>query len=69
MGIDFMNGMTVRELKALVADWPEEDQDGEPTTVWLKTAPTLSSVVTSATSLNLRQSEDGKSSWSDLLLG
>lgn len=31
----FPNGMTVTELKAVVATWPEKNNAGEPATVWI----------------------------------
>jgi hypothetical protein len=61
-------GMTVRQLKHLVRDWPEEDDDGDPTQVFIETGPGLTSSVTMAVTLNERRSEDGSKKWSDLLL-
>jgi hypothetical protein len=31
----FRNGMTVKELKEIIADWPEEYDNGEPCEVWV----------------------------------
>lgn len=31
----FMNGMTVAQLKRVVADWPETRANGEPCEVWM----------------------------------
>ena len=31
----FQTGMTVIDLKRLVADWPETNEYGEPSEVWL----------------------------------
>lgn len=51
---DFPNGLTVAELKALIADWPEIGQDGEPTEVWIETGRNRSSPVVSTVPLNKR---------------
>ncbi len=32
---NYPNGMTVAELKAMVRDWPETDQNGDPCEVWI----------------------------------
>jgi len=50
--LDFKNGMTVRELKALVADLPEKDDSGEDYEVWMMTGDGLTSEVTSVSPLN-----------------
>lgn len=55
----FENGMTVKELKALIKDWPELDRDDEPTQVWIETGRGLTSPVCVAMTLNLRQLDDG----------
>lgn len=51
--------LTVAQLKALVRDWPETNRDGEPTEVWIETGWCLSSPVTSARPLNLRDQHGG----------
>lgn len=33
----FPDGLTVRELKAAIKGWPEEQEDGTPTEVWIGT--------------------------------
>lgn len=33
----FPNGLTVRELKELLKDWPETNSFGDPTEVWFET--------------------------------
>ena len=38
----FTNGMTVANLKKLLADWPETDEDGNSCEVWLCGANGLS---------------------------
>jgi len=67
----FTNGMTVTQLKALIKDWPEVDEMGDPCEVWLATGDMTSSICTQVSSLNLRSFDDGpvvKES-ADLLLG
>lgn len=61
----FSDGMTVRDLKVVVRDWPEEGPDGEPCEVWILRAPTTSSPVTKVIPLNM--GDDAQSA--DLLLG
>jgi len=51
---EFPNGMTVAELKKLVADWPEKDQNGDDNEVWLQTSPGASSPVVTFAKLNER---------------
>ena len=67
--MEFKNGLTIRELKKLLEDWPEEDAYGEPTEVWFTTGVNLSSPVTSVSQLNYRVDPETKQKWSDLLLG
>ena len=58
--IDVESGcLTVAQLKALIADWPDEDAMGEPTQVWISTGWCLSSPVIEAGPLNLRVKDDG----------
>lgn len=61
------DGITVRKLKELTADWPEEDQYGDETEVWLSTGAHTTSPLVEICPLNKRSSEDGKE-WSDLAL-
>lgn len=61
------NGITVRKLKELIANWPEEDQYGDETEVWLSTGAYTTSPLIEICPLNKRSSEDGKE-WSDLAL-
>jgi hypothetical protein len=66
----FPNGMTVAELKALVRDWPETDQHGEPCEVWLfDQTRSYTNQAVLASPLNMRRSEDGTKLWADLVLG
>ena len=66
---DFPNGMTVAELKAMVRDWPETDEHGDPCEVWLCDGQGLSNQARMATPLNMRQSADGTKLWADFMLG
>ena len=66
--LDFPNGMTVAELKAMVRGWPETDEYGEPCEVWLGDSNGLSNQVIAATPLNMRRSEDGSKLWADFML-
>lgn len=65
---EFKNGMTVKELKELIKDWPEEDWLGDPTGVWVETGRNLSSPVTIAGSLNHRVDDETGKEWSDFIL-
>lgn len=65
----FEDGMTIADLKALVRDWPETDEHGESCEVWLADVDGLSNQAHTVIPLNLRQSEDGKKVWADLLIG
>jgi len=51
----FPNGLTVKDLKEIIADWDETDEDGAPTEVWIETGWGLSSVVIEVTPLNKRE--------------
>lgn len=48
----FPHGLTVRELKELIKNWPEEYSNGEPTTVWIETSDGLSNQVAEVVPLN-----------------
>lgn len=48
----FPNGLTVRELKEMIKDWPEEDEFGNESEVWIETSDGLSNLVTSVWPLN-----------------
>ena len=51
---NFPNGLTVKELKEIIADWAETGEDGEETEVWIETDRHLSSIVTEICPLNQR---------------
>lgn len=50
------NGLTIKELKELIKDLPEENEYGEPFEVWIETGRGLSSPVKSVWPLNKRDS-------------
>lgn len=55
----FPLGLSVKELKELVKDWPELDRVGEPNTVWVEHDNGLSSPIKMFAPLNLRTLDDG----------
>ena len=63
----FTEGLTVRDLKRIIKDWPEEDENGELTEVWVGNLDGFSNVVIELSSLNKRTGDNGEE-WSDLLL-
>ena len=63
----FTKGLTVRDLKRIIKDWPEEDENGELTEVWVGNLDGFSNVVIELSSLNKRTGDNGEE-WSDLLL-
>lgn len=52
---EFEKGLTIRELKETIKDWPEENKYGEPYEVWIETSCGMSSVVTRIVPLNKRK--------------
>tara|TARA_R110000851_G_scaffold51411_2_gene122038 strand:+ start:382 stop:570 length:189 start_codon:yes stop_codon:yes gene_type:complete len=50
--INNINGITIKELKNLVKDLPEQDDNGENYTVWISKGDGLSSVSKSIWTLN-----------------
>ena len=46
------NGLTVKELKEMIKDWPEEDQYGEPAEVWIEDECGVSNPVRAVWPLN-----------------
>lgn len=68
--LEFPYGLTVAELKKILAEWPEVDGNGEPTHVWISNEATgVSNTVSEVSPLNRRQSDDGTHVWADLFLG
>lgn len=66
----YENGITVKELKKILADIPDVGLDGEDTEVWISTGVMTSSPAHSVCKLNYRQDcEPGSTgeSW-DLLI-
>lgn len=65
----FEDVLTVRELKKLIMDWPDEDPHGEACQVWVCDRWGLSNPVRVISPLNKRKTEDGTKEWADLLIG
>lgn len=51
--VEFKNGMTVKELKELIKDWPETREDGELTEVWVGDYRGMSNIAIELCRLNL----------------
>lgn len=67
---EFKNGMSVKELKELVKDWPEVNRDGDPTEVWIDDGRGLTNIVMDFSPLNLRiLDEDESVLTADILIG
>ena len=49
------NGVTVKQLKELIKDAPEVDENGDDCTLWIETDNGLSSIVKEVWPLNLRK--------------
>jgi len=64
---EFHNGLTVRELKKLIKDWPEHNLHGEDCKVWIETGRNLSSPVIEVSPLNRRKDNKGNTS-ADVIL-
>jgi len=52
----FSNGLTIAELKQIVNALPDQNDVGEPFTVWIETGKGLSSEVVEVRELNKRDS-------------
>lgn len=59
----FDNGLTVAELKRLIADWPETNEDGDPTEVWISRNEFESNPVYEVSPLNVKVHDDGEKSF------
>lgn len=59
-------GITVSDLKRIINDWPETNNYGDPTEVWIETGAGLSSICVGGGPLNWRMEEGVE--WADLLL-
>lgn len=65
----FPNGITVVELRRLLADWPDYDvTTGEPTTVWVDMRDGTTNDIEGVAPLNRRRNEDDMTYSADLLL-
>lgn len=62
--IELEHGITVREMKELIKDWPEKDYYGKDTTVWMETGDGLSSTVKYLFLLNRRKHKGHE--WADI---
>jgi hypothetical protein len=63
----FPNGVTVKELKEAIKDWPEIDHyTGDPTEVWIGTQDDRSNQARTICPLNMRIDDEKTSA--DLLL-
>lgn len=60
-------GISVTELKKCIADWPETNDLGKPTEVWLSTGVFTSSPCVEVITLNVRKASNGSES-GDILL-
>lgn len=57
--LEFENGLTVKELKEIIKDWPEVRADGTPTEVWLSNAAGVSNIAIEVSDLNLDDEQVG----------
>lgn len=64
--LTFNNGMTVKDLKDVIREWPEIDEHGNPCEVWIGSSDGHSNQAWSLWPLNKREGS-GKV-WADLLL-
>jgi hypothetical protein len=57
---DFNQGLTVKELKSIIKDWPDTNEDtGEPCEVWISTSEGLTNAVKIIYPLNKREDDSG----------
>lgn len=64
---EYPEGLTVKELKALLANWPDETDTGEPIMVWVRGRANAVHAVTGVTSTPLTPL-DGPGAGPDLYL-
>lgn len=57
--LEFDEGLTVKELKEIIKDWPEVRADGTPTEVWLSNAAGVSNIAIEVSDLNLDDEQVG----------
>ncbi len=67
LGYENREGLTIAQLKSIVANWPELDNSGAPLRVYLSAAHP-NDLLCRAAPINLRVSEDNTRQWADLLL-
>ena len=64
------DGITVRELKEIIKDWPEQNPvTGEDCEVWIDAGSGLSNQAKTIMPLNLRHCPDSSLMAADLLIG
>lgn len=66
--VEIPNGLTVKQLKGIIKDWPETNDMGEPCEVWMETGRGLSSPVSTVWPLNKRVADQG-AHVADILFG
>ena len=57
--LEFDEGLTVKELKEIIKDWPETRDDGSPTEVWLANKAGVSNIAVELSSLNVDENDVG----------
>ena len=55
--LEFDEGLTVKELKKIIKDWPETREDGTHTEVWLGDASGISKPAVEVSTLNVDENE------------
>ena len=63
----FKSGLTVRELKEFIKDWPEIDSNGNPTEVWVEIGEGVSAPALEVWPLNCKREKEGE--FADILFG
>jgi hypothetical protein len=65
---EFPSGMTVKDLKESIKDWPEFDENGDPCEVWIETMDGRSNQASGICLLNKRMRDNGDFTAADVLL-
>lgn len=60
----FPNGLTVKELKELIKDWPETDEFGDPTVVTISGNEFIDERVLSVWPVSVRTDDNGNNVYS-----
>jgi hypothetical protein len=63
----FEYGMTVKQLKTLLLTWPDENDNGDPTEVWIGSPDGTSNQAKSVWPLDIREQSNG-TKCADLLI-